>query len=85
MASQSWHRPGGSYRSSVWDEEYSPGYKAIWYAPTQYIQPHTCTHLPGANRADDYSRLVTTNPLPPQSGTRLAGPIPDKCLVRSKA
>jgi hypothetical protein len=43
MQSQSWHRPGGYHRSSVRDKDYSSGYKAIWYALTQYIQSQ---HVP---------------------------------------
>jgi hypothetical protein len=78
---QSRHRPSGSHRSSVRDRYYSPGYKAIWYAPTQYIQPHTSTPLLVMSRAGECSRVVMENPLPPHLGTRLTGLIPDKCLV----
>jgi hypothetical protein len=45
----------------------------------------TCTPLPVMSRAGEYSRLVMENPLLPHLGTRLTGPIPEKCLVHSKA
>jgi hypothetical protein len=36
---------------------------------------------PGNEPAGECSRLVMENPLPPHLGTRLTGPMPDKCLV----
>jgi hypothetical protein len=37
------------------------------------------------SRADECSRFVMENPLPPHLGTSHTGPMPDKCLVRLQA
>jgi hypothetical protein len=52
---------------------------------TLSITRHTRKRPSTGPRTTHGPRLVMENPLPPHLGTRLTGPIPDKCLVHSKA
>ena len=77
------HRPGGSHPSPDQDQMLQSLVHS--YPVTVHPAQSSLMHHHVANRGKSSQEQQRKVPAPDRVGTRLTGPIPDVCLVRSKA